>query len=297
MKSRFAGAGTLTPLIVLWLASIFIFFSLASSKLSTYILPVFPAAALLLGRYLAISIASSEDRTFRYVVPGLSLAAVLLSGLSLYIVVFDPWAYWEQDAGLVWTRFENFVLLLTAMAGLLLLLARKRLVVTLFIATCAVSPAIVEVVGGYLAPGMQAFKSSVAIGKVYDEMLPDGARMTFHGRMLDSALYYSGREADVLHGQQELEAFLAQDDEAYVLVSNYERILRTCTTDCVYVYSVAGNKAIVTNLDPGDATLARVSIGPNDAGQNSRMKPIGYSAFHSAELQAKESVPDIRSGN
>jgi 4-amino-4-deoxy-L-arabinose transferase-like glycosyltransferase len=261
MRSRFAGAGALTPLIVIWLVSIFVFFSLASSKLSTYILPVFPAAALLLGRYLAISIAASADRAFRHLVPGLAITAVLIGGLSLYVVVFDPWAHWEHEAGLVWTRFEIFLLLLTAIAGLLLLLARMRLVVPLFVAACAVSPAIVEVVGSYLAPGMQAFKSSVAIGKTYDELLPAGAKMTFHGRMLDSALYYTGREADVLHGQGELRAFLLKDDVAYVLVSNYQRILRPCTTDCAYVYAVAGNNAIVTNRDPDDASLSRVSIG------------------------------------
>ena len=38
--------------LVVWFATVFVFFSLSGSKLPSYILPMFPAAALLIGRYL-----------------------------------------------------------------------------------------------------------------------------------------------------------------------------------------------------------------------------------------------------
>ncbi|MFH2000250.1 MAG: glycosyltransferase family 39 protein [Planctomycetota bacterium] len=50
-RGRDAGAGFF---LVLWFVLIFTFFSLSRSKLGLYILPVFPALALLIGRFLAL---------------------------------------------------------------------------------------------------------------------------------------------------------------------------------------------------------------------------------------------------
>src|SRR6185312_12427865 len=40
-------------LLVIWSAVVFLFFSASGSKLAPYVLPIFPAAALLVGRSLA----------------------------------------------------------------------------------------------------------------------------------------------------------------------------------------------------------------------------------------------------
>jgi 4-amino-4-deoxy-L-arabinose transferase-like glycosyltransferase len=42
-----------TRLLVIWVAAVFLFFSASGSKLAPYVLPIFPAAALLVGRSLA----------------------------------------------------------------------------------------------------------------------------------------------------------------------------------------------------------------------------------------------------
>lgn len=52
-----SGGASPTAFLVLWAGIIFVFFSLSSSKLVPYILPVLPALALLLGRFLSAALA------------------------------------------------------------------------------------------------------------------------------------------------------------------------------------------------------------------------------------------------
>ena len=65
---------------IVWSAFIFVFFSLSSSKLPSYILPIFPALALLIGRQLA---ALSERTLIR-----LTLPLVLVTAACMLAMVF-----------------------------------------------------------------------------------------------------------------------------------------------------------------------------------------------------------------
>ena len=47
--------------VLVWAAFIFVFFSLSGSKLSSYILPIFPALALVIAWQLATSTTPSSD--------------------------------------------------------------------------------------------------------------------------------------------------------------------------------------------------------------------------------------------
>ncbi len=69
-----------TLLLVVWSIVVFLFFSASSSKLAPYILPIFPAAALLVGRTLA------ENRPARLLV----VQAALLFVVCIAVVVALP---------------------------------------------------------------------------------------------------------------------------------------------------------------------------------------------------------------
>jgi 4-amino-4-deoxy-L-arabinose transferase-like glycosyltransferase len=65
-------------LLLIWSAAIFLFFSFSASKLPSYILPIFPALAMLIGAYLA----QAEQRLFTWLaLASLGVACALL-GLS-----------------------------------------------------------------------------------------------------------------------------------------------------------------------------------------------------------------------
>ncbi len=98
--------------LLVWCAFIFIFFSLSSSKLPGYLLPIFPALGLLLGRYLG----QASPDVLRPHAKGLAIFwSVLLAGGLVYLFCFAKGndrtpleyyfqaAYWVVPAALVST--------------------------------------------------------------------------------------------------------------------------------------------------------------------------------------------------
>lgn len=94
--------------LLVWSVFIFVFFSMSNSKLPSYILPIFPALALLIGEYLTRAKARS---LFWMVAPIAALAAVavVLSPLSVVfasdevpLVLYQQYAKWLAVAALVW---------------------------------------------------------------------------------------------------------------------------------------------------------------------------------------------------
>ncbi len=93
--------------LLIWAAFIFVFFSMSDSKLPSYILPMFPALALLMGRQL---IETNSRRLFWLVAPilpftllalGLSPFAARLADTPLQVQVYGEYAAWLVAASLV----------------------------------------------------------------------------------------------------------------------------------------------------------------------------------------------------
>jgi 4-amino-4-deoxy-L-arabinose transferase-like glycosyltransferase len=72
---------------VIWAGFIFLFFSKSQSKLIPYILPVFPALAVLIGAWLARAIAANDRQRLRVGTWLFSIAACLLGIAVIYVVV------------------------------------------------------------------------------------------------------------------------------------------------------------------------------------------------------------------
>ena len=93
--------------LLAWVVFIYVFFSMSGSKLPSYLLPIFPALALLMGKQLA---EMSERRLFWLVVPalpfailGLTLAPFTdkLGNTPLKVQLYGDYAVWLMAAALV----------------------------------------------------------------------------------------------------------------------------------------------------------------------------------------------------
>jgi 4-amino-4-deoxy-L-arabinose transferase-like glycosyltransferase len=94
--------------LLIWVVFIFLFFSKSDSKLPSYILPMFPTLALLMGKQLA---AMNARRMFWLVLPVLPVLALLL-GLSFYsarfaetpmqVQMYGEYASWLIAAVVLW---------------------------------------------------------------------------------------------------------------------------------------------------------------------------------------------------
>jgi 4-amino-4-deoxy-L-arabinose transferase-like glycosyltransferase len=109
--------------LLVWAVFIYLFFSVSGSKLPSYLLPMFPALALLMGRQLA---AMPAQRLFWLIVPLLPLALAALAAAPftartadtpLQLQMYGAYAHWLIAAALVW---------LAGMAAALLWLRRGR---------------------------------------------------------------------------------------------------------------------------------------------------------------------------
>lgn len=76
---------TIELFLLIWVIIIFLFFSIPHSKIMTYILPIFPALALLTGRYLSSKWVFATQRTIRIASLSLALFALMLMGLFLLL--------------------------------------------------------------------------------------------------------------------------------------------------------------------------------------------------------------------
>ena len=94
--------------LLVWVVFVFVFFSMSGSKLPPYLLPIFPALALLMGKQLA---EMNERRLFRLIAPivpvallalGLAPFTARLADTPQQVQIYDEYAIWLTVAAVVW---------------------------------------------------------------------------------------------------------------------------------------------------------------------------------------------------
>jgi 4-amino-4-deoxy-L-arabinose transferase-like glycosyltransferase len=196
--------------VLLWFLCGFAFFSVASSKLPTYVLPLFPAAALLVGR-LWKELTDAPDRPLRVGVLCSQLAGVVL-GLS---AVFYLWFRVRLDPEIGPHLPLSLVYFVTAWilssAAWTSFLAFRKSYRGLFRAQVVLAGLVLLFFTFVVAPGLNPFRSSKVAALEYDRLLPPGEEMVFYRWVRDSALFYTDRKAVALGSEEELLQFLGQD--------------------------------------------------------------------------------------
>jgi len=233
--------------LVLWIVFIFLFFSAATSKLGTYLLPIFPAAALLLGRYWHEFLDQGDGKARIGILVGTGVVFVLLGLFTGYVIVEKPWAYVSFRAGVVWKDIEMAMWLISALFGLAFLLTWLRKNLHLFIVFSVISPILLFYILFAVVPDVNAYKGSKQIAVELDRLLPPGEKFRFYGQLLDSAVFYAQRDAVVLRNKWELNEYLADENRVYVLVRSRARTEEDAFKGDYHVLKVIGNKAIVSN--------------------------------------------------
>jgi hypothetical protein len=121
--------------LLVWAVFVYLFFSISDSKLPSYLLPMFPALALLMGKQLA---GMSARRLFWLVVPSLIVAGILLGSIPfvakmaadtpLQLQMYSDFSVWLFVAAAIW-----FVGVFAA----LWLLRREKSMVAVIVLACS----------------------------------------------------------------------------------------------------------------------------------------------------------------
>jgi 4-amino-4-deoxy-L-arabinose transferase-like glycosyltransferase len=131
---REAGTRDFRPLTfaMLWAAFIVLFFSASGSKLPAYVLPAFPALALVLGRFLV----EAPTRRLAWMVAPLAVVAIALGVAGWYAPerAKDAWTRGLYDEAHVHMVVGAFALLCAAIAGTWLLARGRRMLAIVIVA-------------------------------------------------------------------------------------------------------------------------------------------------------------------
>lgn len=237
---RMLRGGTAEPLAlpVVWFAMMFLFFSVASGKRSDYLLPLLPAAALMVG---VVAADPGEDRAVRRAWTG---GAVVTAVCGAAVVAIAAVAVWAPGAS--WLPDRMSAALASDRAGVILSVVRASpwafVVLLAAVAVAVASPlfgrrgahagvpaaagsiaVVVAIAVPLLMPTLSAQGSCKPFAaEVRTTIAPDADLRRF-GTYDSQLLYYLGRTVPPLATHADLQTFVAEPGEAY-LVADAEAV-------------------------------------------------------------------------
>ncbi len=200
--------------VLIWFGVIFVFFSAATSKLGTYILPLFPAASLLVGA-LWYDLLYAPDAGLRkgVLISYLPFAAVMPFGL-VYLLLYPPGEL-TADTGIA----MSLVYFLSAwLAGWVILsggLVIKKKYKAFIGALTAMVATLFVLVLIYIVPLLGPLVSCKQLALKLDNLMPPGESIRFYHRARASFLFYTNRTGEVLQNPQQLKGYMDSRKTVY----------------------------------------------------------------------------------
>jgi 4-amino-4-deoxy-L-arabinose transferase-like glycosyltransferase len=211
-KAALHGDGLIFALI--WFGVIFVFFSVATSKLGTYILPLFPAASLLVGA-LWHDLLHAPDAGLRkgVLISYLPFAAVMPVVLG-YLLLFPPGAF-TADTGIAMSLVYLLAAWLTGWVILSGGLVIKKKYKAFIGALTAMAVTLFVLVLIYIVPLLGPLVSCKQLALKLDTLMPPGESIRFYRRARASFLFYTDRTGEVLRNPQQLKEYMDSGQAVY----------------------------------------------------------------------------------
>ncbi len=202
-----------------WFATTFLFFSIAGSKRGLYLLPAFPAAAIVVGAAIDRWLSDKQLAGFPYLWFDLPLWAMpgIVGGAAL-IGPFVALVVSRHDAG---AAFACAAVLVPLGAGLTLWAAkgaRER-----FLATFAIAAVVIVLTAGIVFPRVDHYKSAKPLAAHIAQVLPPGVPLGLY--QYDRAHFNFYMKRDVIQPlttPAEASTFLHQPPNACILTETKE---------------------------------------------------------------------------
>ncbi|MDQ1271731.1 MAG: hypothetical protein QG591_361 [Planctomycetota bacterium] len=203
----------LLPLV--WFAVVFVFFSIVSGKRDIYVLPLYPAAALLTAWFLNEFIEQFRDRHFKKIgyYPCYSLCGLsLVSGILLPVVVYEAYPQYTP----LTIPFTAILLL----GGIMLLRFMKYARIIPFLFTVIFIIFIIFNLSTLKAiPVLNQYKSAKEICGKANSLMKSGNKLAMYNFFSDPYLFYTNRNyVEVIHGLDNLREFLNSNEPVFLFV-------------------------------------------------------------------------------
>ncbi len=202
---------SLRALPVIWVAVIVIFFSLSSNKEDLYILPSYPAAAVIIGGLLARLIGELVNAALRRMAMLLAVVMALLGLLIIYL--FNRTAI----PALAGATTIGTVVLVGGLVALGLLILRQPFPAILATALAMIAGNMVFVL--YTLPDFERYKPARAVSTAIKERAAPDALVGYYRLAAPSLTFYLHRPVFEYYRLEELQAAFASGKEVYCLLT------------------------------------------------------------------------------
>ena len=235
--------------LLLAAAAPIIFFSLSRSKLPTYILPVFPALAILVGRFWEAGLRPEAGASWARHLKNCSLVffffILAVSGFGIvYVYIRYPLYTVQTVLGCAALLF---------FAVVFLMLHRRGNTLSSFFSLVAMMVIIFTAAKIFVLPEVSHFKSARELALRMKHILPPGEPAVFYRDLRESVIFYSGRRAVVIETKEELAAYLSSPQPVFCLISikTLDKIKQVLHSP-YYLVDQEGYFALVSNRKPPD---------------------------------------------
>jgi len=246
IRNRDRGPGDAVLYLLIWAGAIFVFFSLATAKLESYILPIFPAVALLFALYWYDALTNpSPTRRRGLLWSWLPLVALMVAAV-VYLWLVPPSSL-QAKAGLDPLKVYGFIWAVAALVILVFVLLWIRKSAAAMVTIVALTGTAMVLFNLVLAPPVGPYRATKELGLRLDQRLPPGEPYVFYNRIRDSAMFYTDRQALVLENPTELRELMESDRRKYCILD--ERRLKEVDglKDLFFILDQDGNKYLISN--------------------------------------------------
>lgn len=202
--------------LFIWFSAIFVFFSLASSKMATYLLPLYPPAALLVGRLWQAGLeGSSQEPPSKGLAYSTLAYSIAILGLALGSAIYLP------------LRFRSFPPLYFLPSALVMIGAgvaayiwffREKKRKAAFLSIGAMVVLLMVSCVHWVFPPLNPYRSTKGLSLQLASLLEPGEELVFFGNLKESVLFYTDRRARVIREKEDLFYYLASTKRVYCLM-------------------------------------------------------------------------------
>ncbi|MCX5903052.1 MAG: glycosyltransferase family 39 protein, partial [Proteobacteria bacterium] len=223
--------------LILWLAIPFVFFSIASSKLNTYILPIYPAAAILVAKLLKDFLFSSAEKNRGLLFSFSALIAILIPASIALIIYYPSYVY----IGLVLLSGTaiSFYCFFSKKGGLSFVLLSATSAIIFLLITIFVMPSLVH---DYSTKDLSGYLMQVSSP-------PDS--IACYRRVQNSTVFYTGRLVTKVKNRAALSEYINQPGKWFLILDakDYKKNQNEIENKARIIYR-EGEHLLLTNKKP-----------------------------------------------
>jgi 4-amino-4-deoxy-L-arabinose transferase-like glycosyltransferase len=213
IKERYQGNSAMLFLHI-WAAFIFVFFSISQTKLVSYILPMYPPLAIIVGCYLEgiLHRQNSRSRQFGWGITLAVLTSILAGGFFMGLKEAPEISTGVAAIGAVWGLMA---------LGVLLCIWRRSVMAAVWtkvIGMAVFSVILVTLIFPVLAPKFSSIAIAREFARQYDKTSPVYIIKFLH----PGFTFYSGVYGKELKTEKELEAALEKEEKAYYILRSMD---------------------------------------------------------------------------